>query len=163
MENNLIVTLIVGIAGLFLGIVNSWILYFQYKKDRPNIIIEKIKCAPDLPHPKEPSHGAIRVCIKNIGYRKAYLTKISVYIKTEEKTFWAPIKSIKPEIPLIIPELEQREVDINFLLVSKKHFKEIKEKNPIKIDIKFNFPHKSITIPFLIGKKGLKIKREKSI
>jgi hypothetical protein len=162
MENDLIVALIIGIAGLILGVANSFILYFQYNKDKPNIKIEKIRRSSKIPKVNKSTQAGIRVCIKNLGYKKAYLNKIIVYVKRKDKEdFATAVNNIDPKIPLIIPELEQREINVLFSLGSKDSSVELKKLNPIKIYIRFEFLHKSITLPFLIGKKGLRIQRKK--
>lgn len=159
-----------GIGGFLLGIINLFLLWTKYRKDKPIVTIKKNLYKKYLKfeelNPKEYVKAVNKACaenpeifnyeyrnlivdITNKGHRDAKLKSILPLYKRKGKIDFSP--KVMSFHPTTINAGDREPIPL-FFEFPPNVIKEIEKTLPIIINIEFDFAHKKIKKKFQIGK-----------
>jgi len=160
---------ILGIGGFILGIINLFLLWAKYRKDRPIIKISKNiyknhkksdelsskeyankVMQGELPDDSNFKFRNLVVDITNSGHRDARLKNVLPLYEQEGSNSFSP-KVIKFN-PIILKAGDREEIPL-FFEFPREIIESIEKTLPNIIFVEFDFAHKKIKKKFVIGKK----------
>jgi len=146
-----------AMGALILGIVNSFVLLRQYRKDNPKIIIEK-----KVYEKRDDRTRYLKLEIKNLGNREAKLTHVLplYYIEKTNAHLHSPVELSEQGIKISARDSSLLTLKLHF---EPEQWKEIESKSPIILDITFTFVHEKITKRFEIRRYSLTSDEDKNI